>query len=148
MRLTIIPNENLVSINGINYIIDIKNIYPNIHAVQWIDDTGWIEYINSPNETITDIFQFQLCIDQWNIENNKIKIEYINTKEDNKQLASILLSSTDWTMASDITNSTNSPYLTNQSEFIIYRNEIRKMAINPIEGNLIWAEIPKSVWTF
>lgn len=73
-------------------------------------------------------------------------IPLVPTAEQNKETATSLLSATDWTTISDITDKTNSPYLINQAEFIAYRNIIRKIAVYPIEGNLVWAEVPKSIW--
>ena len=70
----------------------------------------------------------------------------IPTAEENKATASSLLTATDWTTIADVANPINSPYLTNQSDFITYRNIIRKIAVTPIEGNLVWADVPKSIW--
>jgi len=73
-------------------------------------------------------------------------IEVPPTADQNKATASSLLSATDWTTIADVADPINSPYLTNQAEFIAYRNEIRKIAVNPVEGNLIWATVPKAIW--
>jgi len=73
-------------------------------------------------------------------------IPLAQTAIENKTTASNLLSATDWTTISDVANPINSPYLANQTEFIAYRNEIRKIAVNPVEGNLIWATVPKAIW--
>jgi len=70
----------------------------------------------------------------------------IPTAEENKATASSLLTATDWTTIADVANPINSPYLTNQAEFIAYRNEIRKIAVYPTDGNLIWSIIPKVIW--
>jgi hypothetical protein len=86
------------------------------------------------------------------------KYEYINndfvllpeaqtTAEENKKTAIDLLSQTDWTTISDVADSAlSNPYLANQAEFITFRNEVRQIAINPIDGNLDWKSIPNAVW--
>jgi hypothetical protein len=62
-----------------------------------------------------------------------------------KKQASQLLYETDWTTIPDVADSTNSPYLKNQAEFIAWRNEIRKFAVNPI-ANPVFPSKPEAVW--
>ena len=71
---------------------------------------------------------------------------YVPTASDNKATASGLLSATDWTTIADVANPINSPYLANQAEFISYRNEIRKVAVYPTAGDLVWPVVPVEVW--
>jgi hypothetical protein len=69
------------------------------------------------------------------------------TAEQNKATASSLLTGTDWTTIPDVADPiNNSPYLANQDEFIAYRNEIRKIAVYPTAGDLVWATPPIEVW--
>jgi len=63
-----------------------------------------------------------------------------------KKEASELLYETDWTTIPDITNTDNDPYLTNQAEFIAYRNEVRKLAVNPVP-NPIFPPTPTAQWS-
>jgi hypothetical protein len=53
-------------------------------------------------------------------------------KSDCKLQASQLLYATDWTTIPDVANPENNPYLTNQAEFIVWRNQIRALAVNPV----------------
>lgn len=62
-----------------------------------------------------------------------------------KNKASELLYATDWTTIPDIADSANSPYLTNQSAFIAYRNALRKLAVNPVT-NPVWPTLPTASW--
>ena len=71
----------------------------------------------------------------------------VPTASDNKATASGLLSATDWTSIADVGNPINSPYLTNQAEFLAYRNIIRGIAVNPTAGNLVWATQPIEIWS-
>lgn len=65
---------------------------------------------------------------------------------DCKKQASLLLYETDWTTIPDITNTANDPYLTNQADFIAYRNTVRKLAVNPV-ANPIFPVIPTAQWS-
>jgi len=62
-----------------------------------------------------------------------------------KSQASSLLYATDWTTIPDVANSTNSPYLANQAEFIAWRNQIRQLAVNPVVDPTFPTE-PTPVW--
>ena len=70
------------------------------------------------------------------------------TAAQNKATASKLLSNTDWTTIPDVANPINDPYLGNQDEFVAYRNEIRKIAVNPPAGDIVWATPPTEVWVY
>lgn len=63
-----------------------------------------------------------------------------------KQKASELLYATDWTTIPDITNTANNPYLTNQPEFIAYRNTVRGYAVNPVP-NPTFPPVPTAQWS-
>jgi hypothetical protein len=62
-----------------------------------------------------------------------------------KQKASKLLYETDWTTIPDVANSANTPYLTNQTEFITWRSQIRALAVNPVVDP-IFPPKPSEVW--
>lgn len=65
--------------------------------------------------------------------------------QDCKKQASALLYETDWTTIPDVSDPANSPYLTNQAEFIAWRNEIRKLAVNPV-ADPVFPPKPNEVW--
>jgi hypothetical protein len=71
---------------------------------------------------------------------------YVQTAEQNKATASALLSASDWTTIPDVANPINDPYLANQNAFIVYRSEVRKIAVTPVAGNLVWATAPTEEW--
>jgi hypothetical protein len=70
MRLTIVPDDHLVIIDGVSTQIDMSGIIdPSIHAVQWYNTKGQIEYITDPstgdkqpNDFINSIDQFDQII--------------------------------------------------------------------------------------
>lgn len=65
--------------------------------------------------------------------------------DDCKQKASALLYETDWTTIPDVADPANSPYLTNQAEFIAWRNQVRALAVNPI-ADPVFPTKPNEVW--
>ena len=74
-------------------------------------------------------------------------IEVAASSEENKQTATYKLQQTDWTELPSVINPAQSnPYLSNQEEFIAYRNAIRQHAIYPVDGNVDWPELPKENW--
>ena len=62
-----------------------------------------------------------------------------------KQEASQRLYDTDWTTIADVANPVNSPFLSNQADFIVYRNAVRKLAVNPV-ANPTFPDKPDQIW--
>jgi hypothetical protein len=73
MRITIIPNDGFVSIDGEGYSdLDLSFMDDNIHALQWYDNEGEIERKDNrgrvvANEEITDITPYQPALDEWQV---------------------------------------------------------------------------------
>jgi hypothetical protein len=68
-------------------------------------------------------------------------------KQTNKTTAEQLLRNTDWTATVDINDPQYSnPYLGNQPEFLAYRSNVRKIAVNPPVTVDVWPTIPEEVW--
>lgn len=64
-----------------------------------------------------------------------------------KQEASRKLYLTDWTTIADVADPAKSnPYLTNQSEFVAYRSNLRQLAVNPV-ANPVWPVEPTAQWS-
>jgi hypothetical protein len=66
-------------------------------------------------------------------------------KDSCKTQASSLLYDTDWTTIPDVADPANNPYLTNQAEFIAWRSQIRKLAVNPVTDPVFPAQ-PSPAW--
>ena len=150
MKLTIIPSDGAVYEDGISYLNLVWEGTPaNVHALQWQDVAGWIEYVDQPNEDITELPEWaDNAMAAWTVANTPVPPPppVPPTAEQNKNTASQLLANTDWTTIPDIANPINDPYLANQDEFMVYRNEIRKIAVYPTAGYLVWATPPIEVW--
>lgn len=153
MKLTIIPVDGTVSENDVAYInLDLSscNIPTDVHALQWQDTAGWIEY-NSPlvqNQPITELPTWaNCCMTKWT-EANTPKPPVPPTAEENKQTAVSKLQATDWTTIPDVGDPAKSnPYLSNVQDFVTYRNTVRQYAISPVAGNINWPVLPQEVWT-
>ncbi len=66
---------------------------------------------------------------------------------DNKSQATTLLQQTDWTTIPDVADpAVSDPYLTNAAEFAAYRNQVRKIAINP-PVVAVFPTMPIEVWS-
>jgi hypothetical protein len=72
MRLTIIADDGHVYVGGVALKVDLTGLDPTIHAVQWYDTYGEVEYKadangnRKPNLRITDISSHQVFVDRWN----------------------------------------------------------------------------------
>lgn len=68
-------------------------------------------------------------------------------KEQNKAIATQLLSDTDWSTLPDVTDTTKNPYLVNSQEFVDYRNQLRQIAVNPPVIVDPWPVKPTEQWS-
>ena len=65
-RITIVPADNIVHVDGEARNISMAGIDPTIHAVQWFGDVGEVEFNDgSPHTTIINLAPFQTFIDRW-----------------------------------------------------------------------------------
>lgn len=72
MRLTIIPFDGFVSVDGLGFSgLDLSSFDPSIHAIQWYGEFGEIEIKNPvtgkmvENREITSIEEYQSAIAAW-----------------------------------------------------------------------------------
>lgn len=71
MRVTIIPADSFVSVDGEGYSnLDLSFMNADIHALQWYDTEGEIERQDNrgrivANEEITDLSPYQPALDAW-----------------------------------------------------------------------------------
>lgn len=72
---------------------------------------------------------------------------HIPTAEENGATAVSLLAATDWVNQPDVTNSDINPHLLNHADFIIYRSQVRAIAISPTAGDLTWPVQPTPSWS-
>jgi len=153
MKLTIIPVDGSVGENDVFYNgLDLSScsIPADVHALQWQDTAGWIEY-NSPlveNQPITELPAWaNCCMTKWTEANTPVPPQP-PTAAQNKETAVDKLQATDWATIPDVADPTKSnPYLSNAQDFIVYRNAVRQYAVYPVAGDINWPTIPQEVWT-
>jgi hypothetical protein len=152
MRLTIIPSDKTVYVDTVPYaLLGMASVPFNVHALQWFDVEGWIEFIDAPNENITELPAWaNTCVSEWeaaDYEHKHPPAPPPPTAQDNKNTAVRLLSETDWTALPDVADPLKSnPYLVNANAFNTYRNEVRQYALNPVSGNIDWPVYPNEDW--
>lgn len=76
MKLVIIADDSRVGINAVNYDdLDMSQLDPSIHAIQWYGEYGEIEFktkfengqiVKPQNQIITDMTPYQWAVDAWN----------------------------------------------------------------------------------
>jgi hypothetical protein len=86
MRVTIVPVDGVVSINGELYSgLDLSFIDSSINAIQWYANTGEIEIKDERGSIISnivfnDLDQFQPAIQAWTNQKNKLEQEAAKLK--------------------------------------------------------------------
>lgn len=65
----------------------------------------------------------------------------------NKAEAIQLLSATDWCEMPSVSNTALTPHLTNISDFITYRTQLRAIAVNPSSNTITWPTMPTEQWS-
>ena len=90
MRITIIPSDKTIGIDG-DFLLSIQQdmswVPENIHAVQWYDTWGEVEYTDdSPNERIEDIGLYEQAIIDFNNEKQRIEDEQKAQEEELKRI--------------------------------------------------------------
>lgn len=162
MRLTIIPSDGFVAVDGLSKVqpLDISscNVPSDVHAFQWFENEGWIEFNDNDNNPLTPKPQNEIvyslpewaaaCFNVWNDYIPPTPIPTPPTAEQNKLTAEQKLQQTDWTQIPSVSDPAQSnPYLTNSAAFATYRVFLREIAINPVAGNIDWGTMPSAVWS-
>jgi hypothetical protein len=112
MRLTIIKEDKLISIDG-NGLADIQQdfswIPDDVHAVQWYDDHGIVEYVdNRPNLEISKLGVYEKAIKVYENELKRIREEEILAEQSTdywevfRKFRDERLQKTDWTQLPDV----------------------------------------------
>jgi hypothetical protein len=79
MRITIIPSDGFISVDGEGFSgLDLSFIDKNIHAIQWYNTEGEVEMKDNTgriitNQKITSLSTYQKALEKWQEIKNKIK---------------------------------------------------------------------------
>ena len=128
MKLTVITPDKVVIKDGEAYPIeDLSYLDANIHAIQWQDTTGEIEYKDAtPNLIISDITPYNKCVTDWEaVKTKELEKNVLSDEEYEKSFREIrntLLLDSDWTQFTD------SPLTdAKKTEWKTYRQALRDM---------------------
>ena len=126
MKLTVVPSDLMVIKDNEGYsVTDLSYLDKNIHAIQWQDTTGEIEYLdNTPNLVINDITPYNQCVTDWETAKAKAIPTYDDAyyEAEFRNLRNYLLTSSDWTQLAD-----NKLSDTKKTELQTYRQSLRDM---------------------
>jgi len=96
MKFTIIPDDGFVSKDGAGYTGLTFAIDATIHAVQWYEDFGEIEYkttfvdgktVKPANEGVIEFDRFTAALDAWQVAHNlEIEAQEEKIRQDNAAL--------------------------------------------------------------
>lgn len=148
-QLTISKFGMSVFVDGIS-LINLPLAIPNdVASLNWFDEEiGDIFKIDGSQEKITKLPTWaQTCVEVYT--KNLPKPNPAPTPEEiNKQEAQAGLYETDWTSIPDITDPAKCiPTLTNQAEFLQYRNQLRAIVLNPPSTLVQLPVKPKAKWS-
>ncbi len=128
MKLTVIAPDKVVIKDGEAYPIeDLSYLDANIHAIQWQDTTGEIEYKDAtPNLIISDITPYNKCVTDWEaVKTKELEKNVLSDEEYEKwfrEIRNTLLLDSDWTQFTD------SPLTdAKKTEWKTYRQALRDM---------------------
>lgn len=147
MRITVIPSDGTVITDVESYSrLDLSNcnIPANIHALQFNDGAGWIEFNDGTiNQSISELPDWvNPCIAAWQVRDDEFKKPAAITADQHiancKRNAKDKLAATDWAVLPDVG-------LANQSEFIAYRAILRGYVMQPVETPDFPVE-PTPIW--
>lgn len=147
MRLTIIPSDQAVYKDGVVYEpLDMATVPINVHALQWFDTSGWIEFKDySANQTISELPEWaNTCVQKWEIADYNKKHPPTPSHEQLLQECRLgalqRLEETDYAELPDV-----KAVLLNSAEFTAYRTQVRDLYLNPIVDPA-WPPVPKAQW--
>jgi hypothetical protein len=111
---------------------------------------GWIENLDDSGNYIgnTDITELPSWADNCLAIFKEIHKPFIppTPQEICKNLAKELLADTDWVEMPSASDTANTPHLLNLSDFLLYRNQLRVLAVNPID-NPQFPTKPSAQWS-
>lgn len=71
-KITIVRTDNVVVVDGVGLKVDCTSLPGYIKAIQWVEDTGWIEFVQDhkgqflKNQKIVDFTDYVYLVEKWN----------------------------------------------------------------------------------
>ena len=126
MKLTIIADDKMVSIDGVAYSgLDLSFLDSDVWAVQWDTDKGHVEKRDYSVTEITDITPYNTAKAKWVEADQAAKAPKVTTEKDVREERDNLLMTSDWTVLPD------SPLSDSKiAEWKTYRQTLRDLPAN------------------
>ena len=147
--ITLVKSDGVVCLNGDCISgFDLNSSMPeNVNFLHWYGSKGYGELQHPktdegfypPNTKVTSVDEYLPIIQEWFTKDEIRKQPYVNTAEDNKEIARVLLYKTDYVYLPDVN-------ILNKSDFDNYRAAIRQIFFNPVPGEIQWPVEPTPVW--
>lgn len=118
--------------------------YPVVETPQPLYDP-----ISENLDWVDPILEDGVWVQQWSVSAatpEEITEREIQAKQTNKQIASQLLSETDWVDIPAVSDPNNIPHLENREEFNTYRLTLRAIAVTPPVTVDPWPVEPEEIW--
>jgi len=151
VRLTLIPSDKFVSIDDEKLLKiqqDFSWIPENVHAVQWYDTWGEVEYNDgSPNKKIEELGIFEQAVIDHGNEKQRIADEEAAREaardymEELRFIRNRKLSDCDWTQAADVQLSD-----AKKAEWTAYRQELRDLPENVVDPKPLVLDLNHPDW--
>jgi len=133
------PNADFMVQNNCMYV----NVYlPYDPTTQCLVSTTPYIQVDDPEQPLNWVYTVEVA----ELTPEQIQEMHDTQAAQNQATASQLLYDTDWTTIPDVIDPANDPYLTNQAEFIAYRNIIRKIAVSPT-WDAVFPNQPTATWS-
>ena len=133
------PNADFMVQNNCMYV----NVYLpyDSQTQKLVPATPYIQ-VDDPTQPLNWVYTVEVA----ELTPEEIQQMHDSQAAQNQATASQLLYATDWTTIPDVINPANNPYLTNQAEFLAYRNTVRKIAVNPT-WDAVFPTQPTATWS-
>lgn len=152
MRITIIPADKYISIDNEAFTQmkhqDLSWIPSNVHALQWYDTWGEVEYNDGTlNERIEELGIFEQVFVDFNNEKKRIEDEKIAEEmardywEELRDLRNLRLLECDWTQVADVQLSD-----AQKTEWTLYRQQLRDLPENITDPKPLVLDYNHSSW--
>jgi hypothetical protein len=143
-KLSIVPADFAVYVDSVAVVgLGLSMVPADVHALQWMNNSGWIERIGQADEPITELPDWaNQCVTMWNdVMNAPIPVIVLtdDQKKNNAKLQAMsLIQSSDWTMLPDVN-------LTNKADWTTYRAALRVIINNP-QVDQVFPTLPPENW--
>lgn len=82
MKVTIVMEDELVIVEGVAYKVDLRDLPPYLHAIQWNGSYGELEFRADkatgkklPNISFTDFSPFEYLVGRWRVQKAHAEIK-------------------------------------------------------------------------